>query len=234
MSDGQPKRRRWFRYSLRTFLIVVTAICIWLGLQVNAARRQKEVVAAIDTGGGLVYFDYEMTLGTNSRSVVDPKASPPGPVWLREFLGEDYFRTAKGVSLGLPIRESCFAQVARLPELELLASFNTQIIDSASGTKRSVQDSDLAIIDGLTRLRYLAFHDWKGESRITDAGLIHIQNLTDLENLELTNTRVTDAAVQYLRRLTKLKYLDLQGTLVTADGIHELQKSLPNATIIGP
>jgi hypothetical protein len=35
----RPKRC-WFRFSLRTLIAVVTVLCIWLGIQVNAARRQ--------------------------------------------------------------------------------------------------------------------------------------------------------------------------------------------------
>jgi hypothetical protein len=42
-----PPRRRWFRISLRTLLLLVTVLCIWLGVKVNLARRQKEAIAAL-------------------------------------------------------------------------------------------------------------------------------------------------------------------------------------------
>ena len=44
-------------------------------------------------------------------------------------------------------------------------------------------------LENLTRLRAL----WLSDSRLTDAELIHLKGLTDLEWLDLGNTRVTDA-----------------------------------------
>ena len=41
-------RRRWLRFSLRTFLLVLTGLCIWLGVNVNQAQQQKEAVAALE------------------------------------------------------------------------------------------------------------------------------------------------------------------------------------------
>lgn len=37
--------RRWFKYSLRTFFVLLTALVVWLGYQVNwiRARRQERV-----------------------------------------------------------------------------------------------------------------------------------------------------------------------------------------------
>ena len=54
-------RRRWLRFSLRTLFIVVTLLCVWLGIQVNAARRQREAVTAILNIGGKFSFDYQRT-----------------------------------------------------------------------------------------------------------------------------------------------------------------------------
>ena len=54
------KRRRWFRFSLRMLLVVVTVLCVWLGFKVNAARRQKEAVEAILKAGGQVSYDYQL------------------------------------------------------------------------------------------------------------------------------------------------------------------------------
>ena len=31
MDDNLPKRRSWFRFSLRTMFVLVTVLCIWLG-----------------------------------------------------------------------------------------------------------------------------------------------------------------------------------------------------------
>ena len=39
-------RRRWLRFSLRSLLILITILCVWLGVKVNQARRQKEAFTA--------------------------------------------------------------------------------------------------------------------------------------------------------------------------------------------
>jgi hypothetical protein len=52
--------RRWLRFSLRGLLLIVAIFCVWLGIKVNAARRQAEAVAAILKAGGTVNFDYQM------------------------------------------------------------------------------------------------------------------------------------------------------------------------------
>ncbi len=56
----RSNNRRWFRFGLRTLLIAITVLCIWLGFKVNAARRQHEVVQAILQAGGTVAYDYQL------------------------------------------------------------------------------------------------------------------------------------------------------------------------------
>jgi hypothetical protein len=61
MNDAPAKRRpRWFRFSLRMMLVMVAVLCVWLAFTFNAARRQKEAVAAILRAGGTVSYDYQM------------------------------------------------------------------------------------------------------------------------------------------------------------------------------
>jgi len=48
--------RRWFQYSLRSFLVVLTALAVWLGIVVNSAREQREAVKAIEALGGQVLY----------------------------------------------------------------------------------------------------------------------------------------------------------------------------------
>ncbi len=54
---------RWrFQFSIRSLLVltVVVAIpCSWLGVEMKAAKRQKEVVEEIGTLGGNVYYDWD-------------------------------------------------------------------------------------------------------------------------------------------------------------------------------
>jgi hypothetical protein len=43
--------RRWLRFSLRTMLVVVTLLGVWLGVKVEQARRQKRAVDTLKALG---------------------------------------------------------------------------------------------------------------------------------------------------------------------------------------
>jgi hypothetical protein len=60
-------------------------------------------------------------------------------------------------------------------------------------------------------------------TEVTDAGLVHIKGLTDLETLILNNTQVTDAGLVHLKGLTNLRELDLNHTQVTDSGLVHLK-----------
>ncbi len=47
--DLKTPRRRWLRFSLRTFFILLTILCVWLAVVTNSARRQR---AASEWGEG--------------------------------------------------------------------------------------------------------------------------------------------------------------------------------------
>ena len=71
---------------------------------------------------------------------------------------------------------------------------------------------------------------------LTDAGLWHLkgllERLTNLKELFLTDTNVTDAGLEHLQGLTNLRYLDVSATKVTDAGVKKLQQALPNCKII--
>ena len=47
---------------------------------------------------------------------------------------------------------------------------------------------------------------------MTDAGLVHLKGLTNLQSLDLDSTKVTDAGLEHLKGLTKLQSLSLSDT----------------------
>lgn len=51
--------RRRLQFSLRTFLIILTVLAVWLGNAVNRAREQREVVKAIEALGGTVQYNWQ-------------------------------------------------------------------------------------------------------------------------------------------------------------------------------
>ena len=71
-----------------------------------------------------------------------------------------------------------------------------------------VTDARLIHLKGLTNLETLEL----GDTKITDAGLVHLKGLTNLQELSLHYTQVTDAGLVNLKGLTKLKMLNLGNT----------------------
>src|SRR5262245_17156491 len=77
-------RRRFLTFSVRTLVLVTAAIAVWLGMLVRNAEKQRRAVARLQELGASVRYDYQDA---------NIKASPPGPNWLRNLIGDDYFCT---------------------------------------------------------------------------------------------------------------------------------------------
>ena len=68
-------------------------------------------------------------------------------------------------------------------------------------------------------------------TQITDAGLVHLKEMRNLQCLGLSGTQVSDAGLVHLKGLTNLKELALTSTKVTDAGVAGLKKALPNCYI---
>ena len=97
-----------------------------------------------------------------------------------------------------------------------------QEVTSVQFLERSnVTDRDLAPLESLDRLEELAIHG----APITDSGLKHISNLTELRILSLWETRgVSDAGLVHLAELTKLQTLNLYRCGITDAGLVHLRR----------
>ncbi len=78
MTAPKP-RRRYLQFSLRTFLVLLTLVCVWFGWQVNRVNRQRKAVAWVLQMGGSVLYDYQYDGNLISY------AKPTGPEWLLDF-----------------------------------------------------------------------------------------------------------------------------------------------------
>ena len=70
------------------------------------------------------------------------------------------------------------------------------------------------------------------DTNVTDAGLVHLKGLTELQKLWLSATKVTDAGLVHLTGLTNLQTLYLSSTDVTDAGVKKLQAALPKCKIV--
>ena len=85
---------RWFRFSLRAFLLTITVFAIWVALQANRANSQRRAVETLAEYGYVIY-EHEFVsakvlpgiyLGVGKSKRVDWGREAPGPRWLRHIL----------------------------------------------------------------------------------------------------------------------------------------------------
>src|SRR5437867_1268302 len=73
-----------FRYSLRVLGALVTVVCIWLGMLASSARQQRLATDQLRSVSATVGY------GDHVSRV---------PRWIRDRIGNDYFRTVVDVQL---------------------------------------------------------------------------------------------------------------------------------------
>ena len=98
----------------------------------------------------------------------------------------------------------------------------------------SVYLSDTRITDaGLVHLKELISLNqlYLDYTQITDAGLEQLKDLTKLQWLHLSNTQITDVGLEHLKGLTELQEIGLDGTQITDVAVVELEKVLPKCVI---
>ena len=98
VSVRKPKRVV-LRFGLRTLLLTLLAVGIWVGFKSNHARKQKDAVDAIQSLGGSVVYYYQQIAPVSAGGGFTT-AKPPGPTWLRRILGDEYFVKVYSANLG--------------------------------------------------------------------------------------------------------------------------------------
>jgi hypothetical protein len=81
-----------------------------------------------------------------------------------------------------------------------------------------VTDAGLAHLADRTDLEALALR----ETAITDAGLVHLKGLINLKRLFLGGTQITDAGLVHLRGLKRLQLLEVGSTRVTDTAVRPM------------
>ena len=220
---ARPRRR--FGLRLRGLMVVVLVIGLGLGWAKHKIRTQREAVEAVEREGGFITFDYAVGDLTSTRQ-------PPGPEWLRKFIGDELFQEVAEVDFAWiahvperPVDEATLVRLESFPELRELhvgrtvtgdvcrhirGLTNLEILD-LEGTP--IYDQGLANLSGLTHLTRLNL----GNTGITADGMRHIRGLTRLERLDLHSTAINDASLANLTGLTELRYLNINLDLTVYD-----------------
>ena len=185
-ADPPKRKRRWFQFSLRTLMIVTVIVaipCAWLGRKIERKRRERAALKTIEECGGYVMYDYQ------SEEQGGVKAEPPGPKWLREILGDDFFGEATSFSSQAAADD---AETSRLKD----ALRELPYLKSVDMCAPHITDSGLVGFARLTQIESL--HFWMS-TELTDAGVLHLKGMSGLRSLQIQG-RFSDAAISDLKR----------------------------------
>ena len=200
-APARPWRSRLaLRFSLRTFLAAITIFCILLGWRLHRAKQQRDAVAAIRAAGGWVHYDYERL--DYMSGIADREAEPWEPAWLLALLGIDFFHDATNVTVPAD-RGPAKNFVPHLTQLRRLRSLVINFDDAEMRTVGSFKHLESFVV-------------W---SAISDEGVVHLSNASNLRNVALGSSQLSDHSLALLARLPNLERLQLQGSKVTDDGL---------------
>ena len=156
------------------------------------------------TGIGLNWFHAEWDRARQQRGVVEAleRAGPRMKI--------EYYTTSPATFLK-----------------EIFGRDGAKVFAVDASSVRGFDDKYATYLARLPDLQALSLAD----TQITDAGLKHVEGLTNVQYMMLSYTQVTDDGLDHLKGLTGLQRLDLKGTKVTDDGVAKLQRALPMCKI---
>jgi CheY-like chemotaxis protein len=174
-------------------------------------RQQRQHLAALEKARGELQdlndtkdkflSNLGREVSASLAQIADTGAAPQGPAGTPGVPGactaQDLLRLL-GTILEWP----------RLQSGQKLDLLSTQISDRELGN----------LLASLHDLRFLSL----AETRVGDAGLVHLQSLTSLQELHLDHTDITDEGLKLLASLPNLEILDLKGTRITDAGLAEV------------
>jgi hypothetical protein len=214
-AEQRKQKRRWWRFSLKTLLILLTLFCLWLGTLSSSANRQRRAVEAIQLSGGEFNYDFQrMPDRTGSEYSFSHQVEPPGPKWLRRILGDHYFITPQGLYIHRQagIKDDCFAHLDALTKLEIAMFYQAPF-----------RDSDVAHLKHLKNLTHLTFNDGTLSGPNGPHHFDFLQYLPKLESLSLNEARFGDSDARFLKGAVNLKTLFLYNSAIGDEGLAQLQ-----------
>lgn len=212
-------------------------------MEANEAHRKRRIALAVTTAGGQVTYLHQ-EVGTGDEMLLDFNAEPPGPRWLRDLVGPDYFQEPRriGISSGKVTDKWLIRHIddiSRLKKLNTLSLDNSKLSSETVGCLGRLTRLDTLMLWGPTgdevlpefhRLTNLRVFLVIGRA-ITDKGLAYLCRFQRLEDLTLVETSITDGGLQNLSRLPNLKRLYIEKARITDSGLRHLE-SLSDLEVI--
>ncbi len=168
-------KRRWFQFSLRTLLIAMTALALWLGLYVKSFRDRRLAIAAVQELNGSLSL------------------RPTEPTWLQSFVSDEKFfwnpvavRFNENYPIGDDELRSTIPHLLTFDELYYLNLYKSRVTDA--GLAHILRLAD--------RLQVLDVRN----TAISDKAVAYIQQLPKLRLLRLSGSRITTEGVNEIRK----------------------------------
>jgi len=214
----------WFRFSLRTLLVAVALFGVWLGLRVNAARRQAQAVVEIrNQRGGSVYYDFE----SKAENPADAKSWVPS--WIISRTGPDLFHSVVSARMDHLVA----SEIGDLDVLEARRPWD----------KAKVVAEVRRHLAALPRIRRLDLCVWPEVSEqclaavgafskldslyctyATDAGVAHLESQHRLKSVHMDDSKLTDESLRIFGKLSRLELLQATRNHFTDDGLAHLRQ----------
>jgi hypothetical protein len=194
---AQRPRRRILRFSLATLMAIIAACCVWLAIQSNAARRQREGIALVERLGGMYTYSTPpdqvngvaaalMLVGLGEDYVVDVDSVA---IW-KDASDNDVERIVEafpklsGLLISGELTDTALASIGKLQNLKGLNLYSKRISNHGL--------AGLAGCRQLGRLHLVA--------PVGDEGMVHLQPLSNLASLRCYSNWQFGESVEKLER----------------------------------
>jgi hypothetical protein len=172
----------------------MTLLCLWFAKISIDARRQKEAIDWVLKYGGHVRYDWERDLEASNL---------PGPEWLHNLIGVDYFQKVVSVDL---TRVPPFMQSRRRRD-----------------SRPQLSITDVSVLRKLPHLEVLRLRF----NQVED--ISPLRSLKELKDVNLADNRITDCTP--LLGLHQLNNIQVQNNPLSAEMIDKLRDAFPNAAM---
>jgi hypothetical protein len=147
---SETPKRRWYQYSLKTLLVVLTLLCLgpggYVAYEHAKARKQNAAVEVLEKLGGFVFVDTKV-----------PCRSP----MVRQVLGDDAFGNVAEVNLNYTqATDADLVHLNGLKGIRIVDLRNTKVTDA--GLMHLAELKGLVVLD-------------LGHTKVTDAGVAELQ-----------------------------------------------------------
>jgi hypothetical protein len=209
-------------------LLFLTLLCIWLGVKVNQARRQKEAIAALRSIDAAIRFHHQL----DEEGKEELTSEPPGPAWLRQITGDEYFQRVHTVSASsVAFTDEYAAYLSAFKDLaklhiwsieatdEVLAQIgDTDDLEEVEVIDCAVGDLFIARLAHSKRLKTLTLDT----TRVTARGLKALEGLRQVRSLKINNSPIGNDGLIGLRSMTNLEYLYIAELPIDDRGLDNL------------